>query len=41
MLQSAALVGFVGVSDLARAQHFYGDQLGLQLTDERQRRRLV
>ena len=35
MLKSAALVGFVGVSDLDRAQHFYGDQLGLALTDEK------
>ena len=34
MLESAALVGFVGVSDLDRAQAFYGDQLGLSLTDE-------
>jgi catechol 2,3-dioxygenase-like lactoylglutathione lyase family enzyme len=31
----AALVGFVGVSDLDRAQEFYGDQLGLPLSDER------
>lgn len=35
MLDSAALVGFIGVSDLDRAQHFYGDQLGLLLGDER------
>ena len=35
MLESAALVGFIGVSDLDRAQDFYGDQLGLPLTDER------
>ena len=34
MLESAALVGFVGVSDLDRARHFYGDQLGLPLRDE-------
>ena len=34
MLESAALVGFVGVSDLVRARHFYGDQLGLSLRDE-------
>ena len=34
MLGSAALVGFVGVSDLVRARHFYGDQLGLSLRDE-------
>ena len=33
MLESAALVGFVGVSDLVRARH--GDQLGLlSLRDE-------
>ena len=35
MLESASLVGFIGVSDLDRAQHFYGDQLGLLLADER------
>ena len=35
MLESASLVGFVGVSDLDRAQHFYGEQLGLLLRDER------
>ncbi len=34
MLESAALVGFVGVSDLDRARHFYGHQLGLPLRDE-------
>src|SRR4051794_34484276 len=34
MLESADLVGFVGVSDLDRARHFYGDQLGLPLRDE-------
>jgi catechol 2,3-dioxygenase-like lactoylglutathione lyase family enzyme len=34
MLESAALVGFIGVSDLDRARQFYGDQLGLVLTDE-------
>jgi catechol 2,3-dioxygenase-like lactoylglutathione lyase family enzyme len=34
MLESAALVGFAGVSDLDRARHFYGDQLGLPLRDE-------
>jgi catechol 2,3-dioxygenase-like lactoylglutathione lyase family enzyme len=35
MLESAALVCFIGVSDLDRAQHFYGDLLGLPLMDER------
>jgi len=35
MLDSADLVSFVGVSDLDRAQHFYGDRLGLLLSDER------
>ncbi|HET9649256.1 MAG TPA: VOC family protein [Microlunatus sp.] len=35
MLGSAALVGFVGVFDLDRARHFYGDLLGLSLRDER------
>ncbi len=34
MLESAALIGFVGVSNLDRARYFYGDQLGLQLRDE-------
>lgn len=34
MLESAALVAFVGVSHLGRARHFYGDQLGLPLRDE-------
>ncbi len=34
MLKSAALVSFVGVADLARARHFYGDLLGLSLRDE-------
>lgn len=34
MLESAGLVAFVGVSDLQRARHFYGDQLGLTLRDE-------
>ncbi len=34
MLESAALVSFVGVADLVRARHFYGDQLGLSLRDE-------
>jgi predicted enzyme related to lactoylglutathione lyase len=32
---SAALVAFVGVSDLDRAAGFYGGTLGLQLADER------
>jgi catechol 2,3-dioxygenase-like lactoylglutathione lyase family enzyme len=32
---AAALVGFVGVSDLDRAQQFYGEKLGLRLRDER------
>jgi len=31
----AKLVGFVGVCDLDRAQQFYGERLGLQLSDER------
>lgn len=35
MLESAALVGFIGVSDLDRAQIFYGHRLGLPLADER------
>lgn len=35
MLESAALVGFIGVSDLDQAQAFYGEQLELTLTDER------
>ncbi|GAB2769381.1 VOC family protein [Nocardioides salsibiostraticola] len=35
MLASSTLVGFIGVSDLDRAQTFYGDQLGLRLADER------
>jgi catechol 2,3-dioxygenase-like lactoylglutathione lyase family enzyme len=35
MLESAALVSHVGVSDLDRAQRFYGETLGLQLRDER------
>ncbi|MBJ8345920.1 VOC family protein [Antrihabitans sp. YC2-6] len=34
MLASSALVGFVGVSDLARAAEFYGDILGFSLRDE-------
>jgi len=35
MLESATLVGFIGVSDLDRARRFYSDQLGLLLADER------
>ena len=35
MLESAALIGFIGVSDLARAKDFYGGKLGLPLTDQR------
>ncbi len=34
MLKSAALVSFVGVTDLVRARHFYGGQLELSLRDE-------
>jgi predicted enzyme related to lactoylglutathione lyase len=34
MLDSSALVGFVGVSDLGRARKFYGEALGLPLRDE-------
>ncbi|MEJ2888338.1 VOC family protein [Actinomycetospora aeridis] len=34
-LGSAGLLGFVGVSDLDAAQRFYGDVLGLDLSDER------
>jgi len=35
VLRAAQLMGFVGVSDLALAQHFYGETLGLELHDER------
>jgi len=35
MLRSSPLVGFVGVTDLDRARHFYGETLGLDLRDER------
>ena len=35
MLQDARQVGFVGVSDLDAAEHFYGEVLGLELTDAR------
>ncbi len=34
MLSSAALVAFVGVSDLQAARRFYGDALGLKLEDQ-------
>lgn len=34
MLTASALVAFVGVSDIARAEQFYGQTLGLTLTDE-------
>jgi catechol 2,3-dioxygenase-like lactoylglutathione lyase family enzyme len=34
MLEHCALIGFVGVSDLDRARQFYGDTLGLPITDE-------
>ncbi|MGI9006393.1 MAG: VOC family protein [Streptosporangiaceae bacterium] len=34
MLERCALIGFVGVSDLDRARRFYGDTLGLPITDE-------
>jgi len=34
MLESSGLMAFVGVSDLVRAQQFYGDTLGLRLRDE-------
>ncbi len=35
MLEHAEQVGFVGVSDLGVAQQFYGEVLGLELTDAR------
>ena len=35
MLEDARQVGFVGVSDLDSAQHFYGEVLGLELSDAR------
>ena len=35
MLQDATQVGFVGVTDLDSAQHFYGEVLGLPLDDAR------
>lgn len=34
MLERSALIGFVGVSDLDRARQFYGDILGLPITEE-------
>ena len=34
MLERSPLVGFVGVSDLDRARHFYGETLGLPISDE-------
>jgi catechol 2,3-dioxygenase-like lactoylglutathione lyase family enzyme len=34
MLEAADLVAFVGVSDLEVAKEFYGETLGLRLTDE-------
>ena len=34
MLEHSALIGFVGVSDLNRARQFYGDTLGLPITEE-------
>ena len=34
MLNTSALVAFVGVSDLEQARVFYGDALGLVLRDE-------
>lgn len=34
-LESAALITFLAVSDLDRAERFYGDALGLALRDER------
>ena len=35
MDSSARLVGFVGVADLDTAQRFYGEVLGLDLSDQR------
>jgi len=34
-LESAALIAFLAVSDLDRAERFYGEALGLTLRDER------
>jgi len=36
MLKHSALIAFVGVSDLDRAKQFYGETLGLPITDESQ-----
>jgi catechol 2,3-dioxygenase-like lactoylglutathione lyase family enzyme len=33
-LSHSALIGFAGVSDLDRARRFYGDTLGLPITEE-------
>jgi len=35
MLEEARQVSFVGVGDLDSAQHFYGEVLGLELSDAR------
>ena len=34
MLERSALIGFVGVSDLDTARQFYGETLGLPITEE-------
>jgi catechol 2,3-dioxygenase-like lactoylglutathione lyase family enzyme len=34
MLERCALIGFAAVSDLGRARQFYGETLGLPLSDE-------
>ena len=34
MLNHSALIGFVAVSDFDRARQFYGDTLGLPITEE-------
>lgn len=34
MLDRSALIAFVGVSDLDRARHFYGETLGLPIAEE-------
>lgn len=34
MLERSALIGFVGVSDLDRARRFYGETLGLPITEQ-------
>jgi catechol 2,3-dioxygenase-like lactoylglutathione lyase family enzyme len=36
MLERSALIGFVGVSHLDRARRFYGETLGLPITEESQ-----